>query len=133
MTIERQENDMTRHHALASAALFAAAMIASPAAAHDPKPQHGGKIVVAGTYHVELVAKDRAVHVYLLDHADKPVTAKGRKGVAILVIDGKSTRIPLESDDVRLSGQAPASLSASPKGVVQITEPSGGTVQARFN
>jgi hypothetical protein len=124
---------MTRRHVLASAFLFAAALMASPAEAHDPKPQHGGKIVVAGTYHVELVAKDRQVHVYLLDHADKPVLAKGRKGMAILVIDGKSTRIPLESDDTRLSGQAPSALPVSPKGVVQITEPTGGTVQARFN
>src|SRR5262245_803536 len=95
-----------------------ACLIVAPAAAHDPKPQHGGKIVVAGNYHVEMVAKDRQIHVYLLDHSDKPVTAKGRKGVAILMIDGKSTRIPLEAGDgTRLAGEAPANLSASPKGV----------------
>jgi hypothetical protein len=104
------------------------------AAAHDPQPQHGGAIVVAGTYHVELVAKGTAVDVYLLDHNDKPLTTKGRKGVAILVVDGKSARIPLESvEDKRLSGTAPAALAARPKGVVQITEPTGGTIQARFN
>lgn len=124
---------MNIHHAFVSA-VVAIALNAAPAAAHDPKPQHGGRIVVAGNYHVEMVAKDRQVHVYLLDHSDKPVTAKGRKGVAILVVDGKSTRIPLEpGDGSRLSGEAAAALPAAPKGVVQITEPSGGTVQARFN
>jgi hypothetical protein len=134
MTIERQENDMTRCHALSSALLFAAALMASPAAAHDPKPRYGGTIVTAGAYHVELVAKDRQIQVHLLDHGDKPVAAKGRKGIAILVVDGKSVRIPLESaDGVRFSGEAPSVLPASPKGVVQITEPTGGTVQARFN
>ena len=113
---------------------LAACIAGGPAFAHDPKPQHGGKIVVAGNYHVEMVAKDRQIHIYLLDHSDKPVTTKGRKGVAILMIEGKSTRIPLEAGDgARLSGEAPAALTASPKGVVQITEPSGGTVQARFN
>jgi hypothetical protein len=106
---------------------------ARPALAHDPKPQHGGRIVVAGNYHVELVAKDRQIHVYLLDHSDKPIAAKGRKGVAILLVDGKSTRIPLQAEEGRLSGQAPGVLPATPKGVVQITEPTGGTVQARFN
>ncbi len=123
---------MITRRAFASA-VFATTLIVSPATAHDPKPQHGGKIVVAGNYHVELVAKERQVHVYLLDHTDKLVPVKGRKGVAILVIDGKSMRIPLELEDVRLSGQAPSNLPASPKGVVQITEPTGGTLQARFN
>jgi hypothetical protein len=110
-----------------------AILVAWPALAHDPKPQHGGRIVIAGTYHVELVAKDRHVYVYLLDHSDKPVAAKGRKGVAILMVEGKSTRIPLEAEEGRLAGQAPGALPATPKGVVQITEPTGGTVQARFN
>ena len=124
---------MLRRRSILLGALTAC-IIGSPAVAHDPKPQHGGKIAVAGNYHVEMVAKDRQVHIYLLDHSDKPVTAKGRKGVAILMVEGKSTRIPLEAGDgTRLSGEAPASLPASPKGVVQITEPAGGTVQARFN
>ena len=33
---------------------------AQPASAHDPKPRHGGAIVIAGNYHVELVVKGRA-------------------------------------------------------------------------
>jgi hypothetical protein len=117
-----------------SGVMLAGILWTSAAFAHDPKPQHGGAIVVAGTYHVELVAKGTAIDVYLLDHNDKPVTTKGRKGMAILVVDGKSTRIPLESvEDKRLSGTAPAAMTAKPKGVIQITEPTGGTIQARFN
>ena len=106
----------------------------STSLAHDPKPQNGGSIVVAGTYHVELVANDTQVDVYLLDHSDKTLSAKGHKGVAILMIDGKSVRIPLQPvEDKRLSGSAPVTLPRTPKGVVQISEPTGGTVQARFN
>ena len=119
-------------------AMLGATLLASVACtaawAHDPKPQHGGSVVVAGNYHVELVAKGTQVEVYLLDHSDKPVTTKGRKGLAILVIEGKSVRIPLESvEDKRLSGTAPTAMARAPKGVVQITEPTGGTVNARFN
>ena len=107
---------------------------AQPASAHDPKPRHGGAIVVAGNYHVELVVKGGQVDVYLMGHDDKPVAVTGRKGVAILMAGGKSVRIPLEpAGSERLSGKAADANPMAPKGVVQITEPAGGTVQARFN
>ena len=107
---------------------------AQRASAHDPKPRYGGAIVVAGNYHVELVVKGGQVDVYLMGHDDKPVAVTGRKGVAILMADGKSVRIPLEPvGSARLSGKAADARPATPKGVVQITEPAGGTVQARFN
>lgn len=124
------------------ALLFGAFLVASlaillpalPASAHDPKPRHGGAIVIAGTYHVELVVKDGEVDVYLMGHDDKPVPVTGRKGVAILMADGKSVRIPLTPvGSERLSGKAADARPTAPKGVVQITEPAGGTVQARFN
>ena len=80
-------------------ALFAALLIATTAFAHGPtKGPHGGVQVDAGDYHVELVANDRAVAVYLHDENDKPVDAKGGKATGIFVIDGKPQRIePLRS------------------------------------
>jgi len=113
-----------------------AMVLALSAAAHasDVKSQHGGRAVEAGAYHVELVAKGGVVDVYLADHSNKAVAASGHKGVAILVVDGKSQRIVLEPADAsRLTGKAPGELPNSPKGVVQITPPGGKTVQARFN
>ena len=133
---------MTMFHSLARRAFLGAFLGASlafllpaqPASAHDPKPRHGGAIVVAGNYHVELVVKDGQVDVYLVGHDDKPVTVAGRKGVAILMAGGKSVRIPLEPVGTeRLSGKATDAGPTAPKGVIQITEPAGGTVQARFN
>ena len=53
--------------------------------------------VDAGDYHVELVAKDTALAVYLHDENDKPVDAKGAKATGIFVIDGKPQRIELEA------------------------------------
>jgi hypothetical protein len=117
-------------------ALLAAALIliASPVLAHAPKSKHGGRIAAAGNYHVEMVAKDGAIQVHLIDHNDKPVTVSGYKGVAILAVDGKSQRIALEpSGNALLSGKAAGALPAQPRGVVQITPPDGKVVSAKFD
>jgi hypothetical protein len=125
---------MTMFRSLALAAFLTILAPALPASAHDPKPRHGGAIVLSGNYHVEMVVKDGQVDVYLTNHDDKPVAATGRKGVAILMAGGKSVRIPLEAaGSVRLTGKTTEALPSRAKGVVQITEPAGGTVQARFN
>ena len=110
-------------------------IVALPVLAHDvAKGPHGGRIAEASGYHVELVAKDSLVDVFLTDAADRPVASAGFKGVAILVISGKSIRVVLEPrDGSKLSGRAASAVPSEPKGVIQITEPSGKTAQARFN
>ena len=108
-------------------------MLAAPALAHDAKPLHGGRVVFAGTYHVELVARGDVIEVYLIDHHNKPMPIAGYKGVAILAAAGKSERIALETAGDGLTGKAAAALPAAPKGVVQISQPDGKTVQAKFN
>jgi hypothetical protein len=108
--------------------------LGAPALAHAPKPTHGGRIAVAGDYHIELVGSDGAVEVHMIDHNDKSVRVTGFKGVAILSVDGKSQRIALEpAGDARLTGKAAGVLPKQPKGVVQITPPNGKTVSARFD
>jgi hypothetical protein len=116
--------------------LIAAAVLvlAMPAFAHAPKSKHGGRVVMAGAFHVELVAKDGTIEVHLIDHSDKPMTVSGYKGLAILAIDGKSQRIVLEpAGEAQLSGKAAGALPSRPKGVVQITPPDGKVVSARFD
>ena len=89
---------MIKHCYVALACLFA-----SPALAHETTGPNGGKLVDAGAYHVELVAKGRNVEVYLTDSADKPLPAAGFKGTAILVVDGKPQRLTLVRSVVLLS------------------------------
>jgi hypothetical protein len=113
---------------------LAVALVAAPAHAHGPKSQHGGRIVSAGLYHAELVAKDRTIEIFLLGHDDKPVDPKGFKGVAILNVDGKAERITLApSEKNALSGTAATTLPANPKGAIQLTAPDGKTATARFD
>ncbi len=87
----------------------------------------------AGSFHVELVSDGTILQVYLRDHSDKEVASAGYKGTAIFVIDGKPQRIPLAPAGTnKLTGSSPVALPKEPKGAVQITTPTGSTVQAKF-
>lgn len=115
-------------------AIAAALLAASPAFAHNPKSAHGGRIVLAGAFHAELVVKDNTVDVFLRGHDDKPIDPKGYKGVAILNVSGKVERITLApSDKAALTGTASAALPENPKGAVQVTTPDGVTSTAKFD
>jgi hypothetical protein len=104
------------------------------ASAHGPKlGQNGGPQEDAGSFHVEIVPKGTVLQVYLKDHSDKTVSSSGFKGTAIFVINGKAERITLTpAGDNQLKGTSSVDLPAEPKGAVQITTPTGNTVQAKF-
>jgi hypothetical protein len=112
------------------------ALLAAPVLAfgHAPKlGQHGGPQTDAGSFHVEVVAQGTVLMVYVRDHSDKAVATDGFKGTAIFVIEGKPARIPLTpAGENQLKGAAPVSIPAQPKGAVQITTPTGSTVQGKF-
>ena len=115
-------------------ALIAALLTASAVCAHEAAGRHGGRVADAGDFHVELVAAGETVDVYVSDARQKPVTAAGFKGTAILVVGGKPARIALEpADGNRLTGRATAALGGRPKGAVQLTAPDGATASGTFN
>ena len=105
------------------------------AGAHAPKVgANGGPQADAGSFHVEVVAKGTSLQVFLRDHSDKVVLTDGYKGTAIFVVDGKPQRIPLApAGDNALTGTSTVTIPREPKGAVQITTPTGSTVQAKFN
>jgi hypothetical protein len=116
--------------------LLAAALAVLPVAAyaHATKGVHGGSVGDAGSFHVELVSEGTVLQVYLRDHAEKAIDSRGYKGTAIIVIDGKAERIILTpSGGNSLKGTASVNIPKTPKGAVQITTPTGSTVQAKFN
>jgi hypothetical protein len=114
--------------------LAATLLAALTAHAHDAKGSHGGRIADAGAYHVELVAKDKAIEIFLIGENDKPVNPEGFKGVAIFSVGGKAERITLiASEKQLLSGTAATALPSNPKGAVQLTAPDGKTATARFD
>jgi hypothetical protein len=116
--------------------LFAAILLLTTAHSlgHDAKGPHGGRIADAGPLHVELVAKDTVVDVYLTNSADKPVSATGYKAIAIIAVRGKSLRVELEpAGDNRLTGKATDPVLHNPRGAVRLTGPDGKTNQAKFD
>lgn len=117
------------------ASLLLAASL-SLAAAHEQRVgPRGGALVDAGSYHVELVIRDRAVEIFVSDAQDKPLPASGFKALAILAVAGKSVRVTLEPspDGAKLVGSAAESLPARVKGAVQLTGSDGKTATGRIN
>lgn len=115
---------------LAISIMSAAAM---PALAHEVKGPHGGRMVDAGDFHVEVVIAAPRIDVFLSDAAGKPVSSTGSKGTAILIADGKPQRITLEAaQDAQLTGATAEGLPANAKGVVQLTLSDGRTLQAQL-
>ena len=115
--------------------LFVTALLfwSACASAHDHKGTNGGRVVDAGSNHVELVSKSDKLELFVSDENQKSIPATGFKAIAILVVDGKSQRILLEpAGSALLSGTASVALPAEPKGVVQLTGPDGKTAQAKF-
>jgi hypothetical protein len=113
--------------------LFAAALFAAPAAAHEAPGRHGGVVTDVGPYHAELVAEGATIHLYLTNAEDRDVPAAPFKATAILIVDGKAQRVTLApSGGNRLSGSAPAPIAGPPKGAVQIQSPEGGAHQGKF-
>ncbi len=117
------------------AMMFAALMTFSfAAAAHSPGTgKNGGQNTDAGDYHLEVLAKDKSLTVFLSDHNDKSIPSTGFKGTAILVVDGKAQRITLAPDaENKLVGSADVDLKAPLKGVVQITNSVNKTAQGKL-
>lgn len=116
--------------------LILALTIATAAHAHEPRPgPNGGLKVDAGkSWHAELVANGTPdVVLFLYDHEDKPIPATGFRANAILVIDGKTQRFPLQpADGSKLVGSAPVPVPKGVKGAVQLTGPDGAGAQAKF-
>lgn len=107
-----------------------------PAIAHEQRVgPRGGALVDAGTYHVELVTRDKAIEIFVSDAQDKPLPAAGFKALAILAVAGKSVRVTLEPapDGSKLVGAAAETLPARVKGAVQLTGADGKTATGRIN
>ncbi|MCZ8373935.1 MAG: hypothetical protein O9342_01055 [Beijerinckiaceae bacterium] len=106
------------------------------AEAHEQRTgPRGGALVDAGSYHVELITRDKAVEIFVSDAQDKPLPANGFKALAILAVSGKSVRVTLEPapDGSKLIGAAAESLPARVKGAVQLTGADGKTSTGRIN
>lgn len=114
--------------------ILGAVFLAGAAIAHAPeKGKNGGQQTDAGNFHVEVVVKGNTLDVFVTDHGETPVSTKGFKGTAVLIVNGKPAQIKLapRGENV-LTGTSPVALSTPVKGAIQITDGDNQTVQAKF-
>ncbi|MCP9446197.1 MAG: hypothetical protein NNA22_01325 [Nitrospira sp.] len=125
--------------------LLALAVFSTPADAHkqekrkhiEPvKAYHGGQAQEAGPYHLELVAKDGELTLYVADHDDKAVSTAGGKAKATIQQGyEKTSRIEVElrpAGDNMLKGTGAFTINQNSKVMVFIKLPDHEAHAASF-
>jgi len=100
----------------------------------DAHAKHGGVAVEAGTYHVELVVKDRSLTFYVNDHGDKPIDMKGAKATANVFSRKDKGAVTLAtSGSNTMKGETTFTIASDAKIIVSFTLPGKKSEQARFS
>lgn len=82
---------------------------------------HGGQMRMTGPYHLELVAKDNEIVVYVMDHADKELSVNGGSGKATIQSGKTKTKTPVkleQAGDNILKGSG--NFSITPETVITV-------------
>ncbi len=128
-------------HLLGNVALCATLLGAVPVGAHsakqsDPvKALHGGQSLTAGPYHLELVAKDGELLLYVTDHSNKAIPTEGAKAKATIQHGYEKANIQVElepSGDNRLKGTGEFTISPDTGIIVFLRLPEQEAYAARF-
>lgn len=119
----------------------AALTVILPAYAHTDEyldtveTAHGGQLRMSGPYHLELVAKDKEIMVYVADHADAKIKTDGGTAKAVIQTgkSGSKTTIKLEpAGDNLLKGAGDFVLKPESVVVVFVRLPGQEAQSARF-
>lgn len=126
---------------LGSVALCATLLVTVPVGAHSAKHAepvksfHGGQSLAAGPYHLELVAKDGTLILYVADHADKAIPCDGAKARATIQqgFEKAKTQVELEpSGDNTLKGTGTFTIGPDTGIMVFLKLPDQDAYAARF-
>ena len=86
-----------------------------------------------GKYHIELVAKDKDLALYVRDSGDKPIEPKSIKATAnVLSCKDKATVELAGAGGEKLAGQVPFAIRKDAKVIVTFSVAGGKSEQARF-
>lgn len=112
-----------------------------PVEAHKAKHEeavkalHGGQSLAAGPYHLELVAKDGELILYVTDHADKAIPTDRAKAKATIQQGYEKARVQVElepSGDNRLKGTGAFTVNQDTGIMVFLKLPEQEAYAARF-
>ena len=117
-------------------------VLSLPAWAHTKKDHsdpvaapHGGQSLTAGPYHLELVAKDGELLLYVTDHADKAIPTNGARAKATIQHGFEKARIQVElepSGDNTLKGTGAFTINQDTGIMVFLKLPEQEAYAARF-
>ncbi len=124
-------------HLTLCAALLGSAPVWAHSAKHtEPvKALHGGQSLAAGPYHLELVAKDGELLLYVTDHSDKGIPSDGAKAKATIQHGFEKATIQIElepSGDNQLKGSGIFSINPDTGILVFLRLPEQQAYAARF-
>jgi hypothetical protein len=126
---------------MATVLISATLAVSLPAGAHTEEyfdsiaAPHGGQMRMAGPYHLELVAKEKEIVLYVTDHSDRKIsTERGVGKAAFQVGKGKpKTSIKLEpAGDNTLKGTGDFSVTPETVVIVFLKLPDQQAQSARF-
>ncbi|MDF0674266.1 MAG: hypothetical protein P0120_07980 [Nitrospira sp.] len=127
---------------LVNLTLCATLLVAVPVGAHhsekpsDPvKALHGGQALTAGPYHLELVAKDGELILYVADHSDKAIPTDGTKAKATIQQGYEKATIQVElepSGENTLKGTGEFTINPDTGIIVFLKLPGQDAYAARF-
>lgn len=124
---------MTRRFVALVAMLLACS---TPLLAHEGKPhagKHGGKVVDAGHHHMEIVAKDGTIEVYLEHDDGNAEDVKEAKATATVLSGGKKAVIALTPEAGNfLKGNGAFTAGKGTTIVITLTVPGHKPEQARL-
>ena len=116
--------------------LFACCLIAisGPASAHGPtRGPNGGQMQDLAGSHVELVAKDSELVLYLFDAENKPVPAKDAAATATVLATGQQETVTFVAGDGNaMRGKGRFTAAPGMKVVVSLTLPGQRAQSGRF-
>lgn len=128
-------------HLLKNLGLCAMLLAAAPVGAHTAKQStpvkalHGGQSLTAGPYHLELVAKDGELVLYVTDHSDKAIPTDGAKAKATIQHGYEKAKIQVElepSGDNSLKGSGEFTITPDTGIIVFLRLPEQEAYAARF-
>lgn len=126
---------------MAAALLGAVLTWSLPAWAHTDEyldtiaAPHGGQLRMAGPYHLELVAKDKELVLYVTDHGDNPIATEGGVGKATLQLGTAKARTTVKLEpagDNVFKGSGEFTLKPQSVIVVFVKLPGQEAQSARF-
>jgi hypothetical protein len=124
-------------HVALCAMLFTVVPVEAHTAKHsDPvKALHGGQSLAAGPYHLELVAKDGELLLYVTDHSDKGIATDGARAKATIQQGFEKATIQVElepSGEHTLKGTGAFTITPETGIIVFLKLPDHEAHAARF-